>query len=322
MSRLYSEEKLTRGEIARRFGTSVQTVTRMLLKQGQSLEARTGSYSRGSLSDEHKQKISAARAGKGVGERVERVERECEVCPTVFLVTKSNNRQRFCSRACRNRGIGEVNRQAALAQYEASPQICPCGEKIPFEFRHTRQFCSDACRWKHQDKRQPDPENYVTFACENCGTEVTRRKTYGNGYTKYCSNACAKRHTKTRRNIVIRDGDTVLDSSWEALVWGLCCYRKIPIERFDRAAGVEWREDQWYAPDFILPTVGTALEVKGQQDPEDHLKWQAYRDQQGGLVVIDEPALEALLRVSSDKIALVAQLRELASRPILIEEVS
>ena len=313
MSRLYAEEKLTRGEIARQFGTSVQTVTRMLLKQGQSLETRTGSYVRGPLSDEHKEKISSARAGKGMGQRVERVERACEVCSTRFSVTKSNSKQRFCSRSCRNRGVGEVNRLAAIAQYDAVARKCPCGDQIPFEFRHTRQFCSDDCRWKFQDRRKLNPENYITFNCQNCGVEVTRLKKYGNGYAKYCSNSCAQRHTKTRRNIVIREGDTVLDSRWEAFVFGLCAMVKLPIERYDREQGVEWRPGAWYAPDFVMPTIGLALEVKGRQDPEDHLKWAAYREQYGMLAVIGESELDALRLAASDSVRLTAQLREIAT---------
>ena len=138
-----------------------------------------------------------------------------------------------------------------------------------------------------------DPEKQVTFTCQNCGHEVTRPRSWGKGYFKYCSNTCAQRHTKTKQHIVVDDA-VVLDSSWEALFWGVCAFVKLPIERYNRVHGVERPGGGWYAPDFWLPSLGLAVEVKGVEDDDDTDKWDAWREQYGPLVVLSRTHLAQL----------------------------
>jgi hypothetical protein len=187
------------------------------------------------------------------------------------------------------------NKQGALAEYEADPKRCPCGEAIPYEFRHTRQFCSPKCRSERQAKRQKDPTNHVTFNCLNCDNEVTRSRNYGNGHNKYCSNACANKHNKTKRHYGVDGLEIVFDSGYEALFWGLCMLLKVPVERYDRRRGVEWRPGLWYAPDFYMPTLNFAVELKGVLDDEDPERWDAFREEQGSLIVLTEDRLRKMV---------------------------
>lgn len=156
---------------------------------------------------------------------------------------------------------------------EDKPDVfCPCGKKTGSP---NRGYCSPECRMEHGKKKQADPQNWTRYTCQNCGDEFELRKS-SQSYGKYCSNACAKKHTKTKQHIVVDDA-VVLDSGYEALFWGLCTFLKVPVERYDRKHGVERREGQWYAPDFYLPTLNMAVEVKGVQDEDDAERWDAFR---------------------------------------------
>jgi hypothetical protein len=309
MVRLYAEG-LTRGKIARLFNTSVQTVTRQLIAAQVALEARTGDSSAGRTPEQQaviNAKVSEARKGKGTGARAAREDRPCEVCGTTFHVLASS-KQRFCSRSCRNDGLARDNRQQAEKDYAAAPRVCPCGERIPFEFRHTRQFCSPEHRSLYAPKRQADPTKQITFDCATCGTSVTRRKGYSQSISgkQFCSNECAAKHTKTVKNYVLRDQDMVLDSRWEVLVVGLLGYRKIACERFDRSDVIEWSPGHWYGPDLVVPTYDGPIyiEVKGYEQEHDAPKWEAFRAAGNRLVTIDQDLMEQML-TSTDLLALL-----------------
>jgi hypothetical protein len=210
------------------------------------------------------------------------VSRTCarEGCGKTFEVTLTQARssaQRFCSRPC-NRTVGNIERgERKRKEWDEDPRShCPCGVgRIPYEVRNTTKYCSPDCRETYGLKRQPDPANHRTFQCQNCGETVSRPKSFG--YAKYCSNACAQKHTKKKKHIVV-DEAVVLDSTWEALFWGLCGLHKIPVERYEREHGVLWRAAGWYAPDFLLTDMGIAVEVKGLEDPEDAIKWRKFRE--------------------------------------------
>lgn len=191
----------------------------------------------------------------------------------------------------------------AYPDSEKPKDRCPCGKLTG---RPNRKYCSPEHRTLYGKKKRANPENYVTFECLNCEKEVTRYKNYGNGHNKYCSNECAQKHTKIKKHIVVDDA-IVLDSGYEALFWGLCTTLKIPIERFDRQYGVAWREDCWYAPDFWLPTLGTAVELKGLEDAEDELKWAAYREQRGALKVFLHMDLVDMIPAKGDVIATITK---------------
>lgn len=179
--------------------------------------------------------------------------------------------------------------------------VCPCGKKTGSP---NRKYCSPGCRMEYGKKKQANPENHRTFNCENCGKEVTRYKKLN--YHKYCSNACANKHTKTKKHIVVDDA-VVLDSGYEAFFWGLCQLFKLPVERFDRKHGVEWREGCWYAPDFYLPTLDLAVELKGLEDASDKDRWALFEKEQGRLVILTGDDLRGMFLGKSDFIATVTK---------------
>lgn len=221
-----------------------------------------------------------------------REERTCPVCSGTFTV-RVDLPQLCCSRTCARRRDNKL-------RPKAKPRICPCGKEIQApdyhqsRYAHNRKYCSAECRKEYGKKKQADPKNHVTFNCLNCGIEVTRYKNYGKGHNKYCSNSCARRHTKTKQHIVVDDA-IVLDSGYEALFWGLCMLLKVPVERYDRDKGVEWREGLWYAPDFWMPTLNFAVELKGVMDDEDPERWDAYREEYGSLMVLTEAKLRKMV---------------------------
>lgn len=222
----------------------------------------------------------------------------CGQCGTEFTRLKSRPSE-HCSVACSNKGRGP-----------RKETTCPCGEN--FYSPYPKKYHSDECREKYSAKRQKDPANWKTHTCLNCGEEFQLRKS-SQSYGKYCSNACAYKHTKTKQHIVVDDA-VVLDSSYEAYFWGLCQLLKIPVERFDREQGVQWREGAWYAPDFYLPTLECAVELKGVQDGEDTLRWTAFRET-GALAVLDREQLLEMADqgISTSTLQLLIQQRLLQS---------
>ena len=149
------------------------------------------------------------------------------------------------------------------------------------------------CRKQYQAKRQKDPSKWISFECQNCGKTVEARKNHNTH--KYCSNACANRHTKIKKHYGVEGLEIIFDSSYEVLFWGLCMLLKVPIERYDRAKGVEWRPGCYYAPDFYMPTLNFAVELKGAIDDEDPERWDAFREEQGSLIVLTEAKLRQMV---------------------------
>lgn len=86
----------------------------------------------------------------------------------------------------------------------------------------------------------------------------------------------------------------MLDSSYEAFVWGALKIAKVPVERFDRRHAVEWSPGHWYAPDLWLPMQQLAIECKGIIDDDDPARWDAYRTAGRRLLVLDQEALTSL----------------------------
>lgn len=225
--------------------------------------------------------------------------RTCPACGEVFE-TKVNRmtgevgkgfRTTYCSRACSrqvaNRRAGEESRTL----YEAEPRRCPCGAALPYEVRnHVKSYCSGECRALYQRKRQRNEAIWETRVCRACSKPFEFRKTSRNAGL-YCSNECAMKHTKTKHHVVLRDHDVLLDSSYEALVWGALRVAKIQVERFDRESGVEWSPGHWYAPDLWLPQQQIAIETKGWEDPDDPAKWAAFRSTGVQLLVFGEEAM-------------------------------
>jgi hypothetical protein len=234
---------------------------------------------------------------------------ECGESFEVIPTRATEARREYCSRQCSMKVINVERGLQKQREWDANPRsTCACGVgRIPYEVRNTTKYCSPECRITYGQKKQADPANYVTFDCKHCGETVTRYKSHGN-YHKYCSNACAQKHTKTKVHIVV-DEAVVLDSGWEALFWGLCAFQKLTVERYDRSAGVLWKANGWYAPDFWLPSLELAVEIKGQEDDSDAARWAAFR-QKHPLAVLGREELEEACGV---KAFLSSYLQELSS---------
>lgn len=297
MKEMYEEQGLSRGEIARYFGTSVQSVTRVLTRRGVAFEDRLVG-ARVQRTPEQQQeinaKVSAARTGKGTGPRRPAEVRTCGnlSCGREFEYRAGQTGERFCSRTCRNEYASLVNKAAAREAYDLDPKRCRCGTAISFEYRHTRQFCSPEHRQEYQAKRQKDPANWQDFTCLNCQKKFTLPKSYTSA-GKYCSNECAAKHTRVKQHIVVEDA-IVLDSPYEALFYGLLRLWKIPVERADRSEAVKVGGNGWYCPDFYLPDLKTWVEVKGYEDEDDRARYAAWRAEVHKLAVLRREELDVL----------------------------
>jgi hypothetical protein len=298
MQRMYEDDKLSRGEVARRFGTSVQTVTRVLERHGVVFEDRPGNPNAGRSPERQAEinaKISAAKTGVPLGERAPAESRTCEECGQEYEYRPGRAGERFCSRKCRTDFQVKLNQEEARADYDQHPKLCPCGGAIPYEYRHTRQFCSPEHRKEYQSYRVPDPANYVTFDCLNCGKTVTRLKNYGgNLVQKYCSNECSAKHNRTKQHIVVEDA-MVLDSPYEALFYGLMRLWKIPAERADRSHAQDVNGSGWYCPDFYLPGLDIWVEVKGFEDDNHRARYAGWRMSGRKLTVLRREELHTLM---------------------------
>jgi hypothetical protein len=316
--RMYLDEKMSLSEISAELPVSVQTLSRWLTEDGVQLEARPRNANAGRTAEQQaaiNAKISATQQGRAEqglivgrpsGAREERI---CPGCTQAFLA-RASSPKKCCSLHCaRFVQAREKQQQVSEAWYESDASTCACGGKIPYEHRDTWKYCSVECRQTYGGKRQPNPENHVTFICLNCGSSVTRYKGYGNGHLKYCSNECAHRHTKTRKFYAVEGFDIVFESTWETLFWGLCGLLKLPVERFDRERGIEWAQGFWYAPDFWLPTLGIAVEVKGLEDPDDVTRWATFRERTA-LAVVQRGELDALRKTDD----LAGLLKDFADR--------
>ncbi|MEV7675109.1 hypothetical protein [Streptomyces sp. NPDC088752] len=293
---LYTREKKSLGEIRAITGVSQQTLSRWLQEDGVEIEPRPRNANEGRTPEQQaviNARVSASRRGKGTRPRVTRTDRICCHCETPF--PPSTAEQEYCGRSCARASEGEAKTKRLQAEYAQDPKRCPCGEPIPYEKRNWAKYCGSDCRKGHGSYREKDPKNYLTFTCLGCAKEVTRLKRYS-AYAKYCSNPCARRHTKTKQHIVVDDA-VVLDSSYEAFLWGICGILKVQISRYDRSNGVAWNDDGWYAPDFLVSCHGrqVAVETKGFEDPEDEERWAAFQAQSGiPLVVLTRKELVPL----------------------------
>ncbi|MGW7100404.1 hypothetical protein [Streptomyces sp. NPDC054838] len=326
VKKLYVEEEMSLGEIRTITGKSQQTLSRWLQSEGVAIVSRPRNPNEGRTPEQQaaiNAKVSANRRGKGTGPRKEHLPpvkaesktappakaappamKQCHFCQNSFVPT--TRAQMHCDRRCARGADAARKSEQQKAVYVNAPKRCSCGTPIPYEVRHSVKYCSQECRKEYGSYREKDPENYLTFACLGCGKEVTRLKKYS-PYTKYCSNRCAARHTKTKKHIVVDDA-IVLDSAYEALLWGLCGVLKLSIKRYDREQGVEWREGGWYAPDFLITCHGgkVAVETKGFQDSEDEQRWAAFRAQSDvPLVVLTGEHLLGLLASREELLALL-----------------
>jgi uncharacterized protein YjcR len=176
---------------------------------------------------------------------------------------------------------------ANKAKAEAKPvptRICAyCEEtfELPQRRKQSKQkYCSLEC--SQLGRRHPDKR--VEYTCEVC-SEKFERFASSRGANRFCSNACK---AKSSGKIQWRYEDNVLDSGYEAMFAGLCSVYGVPCERYDRADGVAWDGDHWYAPDFLVK-VGpraVAVEVKGRVREVDEPKWAAFREQKGVPLVV------------------------------------
>lgn len=301
---LYCSEEWSLSEISQELGISVQTLSRWLGEEGIELQPRHRNPNAGRTAEEQAEinaRVSELRMGKGTGARKISQSAACEQCGDEFVLTTPT--QRFCTRSCARTADGIAVSTQNGAQWLASDaSLCPCGQsRISYAVRHTTKYCSPECRELYGLKKGKarDEANYVTFSCQHCGQEVVRPRSYVGAF-KYCSNACAVRHTKVKKHIAVGDA-VVLDSGYEAAFYGICCVHKVRCDRYDREYGADWGESGYYAPDFAVWIDGKSIpfELKGMEGEEDVLKWAAFREQRGPLVVLDGEALKKLFTPDS-----------------------
>jgi transposase-like protein len=149
MTRMYVDEQMSRVEVARHFGTSVQTVTRTLARHGVAFGSRQRdprTYRTPEQQAAIGARISAAK--KGVPHKDRRVPetRHCEKCGDPYDYLPGKNGERFCSCACAVAARAQAKQAETKAKYNREPRRCQCGTAIPYEYRHTRKFCSPECR--------------------------------------------------------------------------------------------------------------------------------------------------------------------------------
>jgi hypothetical protein len=185
---------------------------------------------------------------------------------------------------------------------------CTCGKKTGHP---GRAYCSPEHRREYGVKRQADPDNQITFICARpaCGKVMTVPRSYASA-KKYCSNECSAKHNRTKQHIVVDDA-IVLDSPWEALIWGLLRMWKIPVERADREMAVQVSGDGWYCPDFYLTGPQLWVEVKGYEDEDDRGRYASWRAAGRTLAVLRREHLD-VLRVLAQGTQAVAYLEDLA----------
>jgi hypothetical protein len=303
VKRLHYGEGVTLRAISESLGVHEVTLSKWLKSEG--LTPNRHGY-------KQNQVVRAAKAG----ETKER--RSCRQCGKEFDDYAYRNRA-FCSRDCTTVWLRE---NAADTKFR---RWCPCGEEI-LENVYERKYCSPEHRRLYGKKRQANPANYVTFNCLNCDKEVTRPKNYGGSQVqKYCSNECSAKHNRTKQHIVVEDA-MVLDSPYEALFYGLMRLWKVPCERADRSTAVQVYDDGWYCPDFYLPDEQTWVEIKGFEDDDDRIRYEAWRKAGAGrkLVVLGRDELEQIRRTNgvsptaSGKLALMTlrAMERLQAHPI------
>lgn len=145
--------------------------------------------------------------------------------------------------------------------------------ELPPGKRTSRQkYCSREC--SQLGRRHPDKR--VKATCEKCSKEFERFASY-KGANRFCSAGC---RDKSQKGIQWRFEGNVLDSGYEAMFVGLCGLYGIRCERFDREGGVNWVDDRWYAPDFLVTVANRSVvvEIKGRVRDNDEAKWAAFRE--------------------------------------------
>jgi len=306
---LYVEEEKSLGEIREITGKSQQTLSRWLQDEGVTIVPRPRNPNEGRTPEQQaviNAKVSASRKGKGAGPRTVKEKRRCPQCTTDFEPTYGD--QVCCSMKCARAADAEKKAAETRATYEADPKRCPCGKAIPYEVRHRAKYCDSDCRKEYGSYRKEDPSKWGIFTCEadSCGKEYRRRIAAG-GTFRYCSRACADRHTKVKKHIVVDDA-VVLDSAYESLFWSMCTVLKIRVDRYDREQGVDWNGKSWYAPDFLVTWQGrqVAVETKGFADENDEKRWTAFREQATvPLVVLTRDELVPLPATREDLLKLL-----------------
>ncbi|MFD8648633.1 helix-turn-helix domain-containing protein [Streptomyces mirabilis] len=301
---LYREGKLY-SEIAKALKVAPKTVSKwvedagIVEEGGAHLQARRDAESAVRLYTEKNATIEdiATHLGRGVN-TVSGWLRDAEVEVKSSIERRTSAEQAMYSK------LG-VAANIAKAQAEPRPtKICAhCEEtfELPQGRRQSRQqYCSPEC--SQLGRRNPDKR--TQHVCEVC-KEPFERFASVQSPNRFCSNAC---RIKSSGKIQWKYEDNVLDSGYEAMFAGLCSVYGVPCERFDRAQGVNWEGERWYAPDFLVK-VGArsvAVEIKGLVREVDEPKWAAFREKSGvPFVVLTQEQLVPPPATREDLLALL-----------------
>ena len=218
--------------------------------------------------------------------RVNKLEKNCETCGSVFIVWPSRSAVKYCSSECRNVGRSVKNKNRKIKIRGKSETImCPiCNNyfTIPSNQKGKRKYCSVGCRVKAQTNGSFHP-------CPNCGKDVWQRASEKRDRRNiYCSASCRSTFTKTG---VPRPDSSIRMSGKNNPMYGKSPVHPNPIIYTDiygrkltlkssyelrfvkvlESVGLEFYYEPvrfevdkgTYKPDFFIPKFGSYIEVKG-----------------------------------------------------------
>jgi very-short-patch-repair endonuclease len=127
----------------------------------------------------------------------------CDNCGKEIFISEfqqTRTVRHFCNKTCRNEYCANPKNSQSLQKTSITCFCKNCGKEIKkyksvFE-SNDNNFCNKQCYNEYKKKnnisaRLRNPENWVTFNCENCGVETSiPRSRYKKSKHHYCSNQC------------------------------------------------------------------------------------------------------------------------------------
>ena len=140
-----------------------------------------------------------------------KIVKNCEYCKEKFMVTKSNELKRFCSRKCY-----DTNRK------EIATKICPTCQK-PYVAQLKKQIhCSNKCKVESTKDR-------IKCTCDYCGVSFERKKSEVITNSRhYCSIECKKNgmYWSVEDIVILREN-----------------YKSIPVGEIRKLLSRDWSDD-------------------------------------------------------------------------------
>ena len=102
---------------------------------------------------------------------------KCKVCGREFQTRSVGNKNRYCSKECRNEGACQRYLKKYTCEY--------CGREFEADKHHPHRFCSKVCAGLANRKITRE-----TITCQVCGKEFTAKAC---AHRKYCSMQCYRK---------------------------------------------------------------------------------------------------------------------------------